>query len=163
MPIKSSNVDTVCDIGMLNGPTADATITITTVAAPSTSAPPPTRFSTEPEGGPETPDEPPPAPSPPTNTNKKPPTTSSGVHQVTFCTHAGITMRPHPKRGAVTQMLPGRSPGSRVLGRSKFVSTTGPRLPVCMSTVAKCESSSRSQWRYRSGFSPLSLLISTTR
>ena len=71
-------------------------------------------------------------------------------------------MRPHPKRGAVTQMLPGRSPGSRITGRINFDSATGPRLPIRISTVANCESSSRLQWRYRSGFSPLSLLVPET-
>jgi hypothetical protein len=62
-------------------------------------------------------------------------------------------------------MFPGRSPGSRhidpiMLSKSKFGSTTHPRLPV-LSTVASCEQSSRLQWRYRSGFSPLSLLVTS--
>ena len=69
-------------------------------------------------------------------------------------------MRPHPRRGAVTRMFPGRSPGSRNIDQKKKTdSATNSRLPV-LSTVALCESSSRLQWRYRSGFSPLSLSVS---
>jgi len=46
-----------------------------------------------------------------------------------------------------------------MLIKNKLNSATNPRLPV-LSTVAQCESSSRLQWRYRSGFSPLSLSVS---
>ena len=62
-PVGPSATHPFDDVGVRQdvaiGPDDDATITITMVAAPSTSALPPTRFSTEPEGGPETPDEPP--------------------------------------------------------------------------------------------------------
>ena len=67
-----------------------------------------------------------------------------------------VTVRPHPRREAVTQMLPGRSPDSRYIGRENIDSTTDSRLPAESSTVTSCESPSRLQWRYRSGFSPLS-------
>ncbi len=93
--------------------------------------------------------------------NKKTPDCFVKGPQVTLVLVVGlVTVRPHPRRGAVTLMFPDRSPDFRIIPRITSEERLIHAFPSNL-TVAKCESSSRLQWRYRSGFSPLSLSVPT--